>query len=91
MAAKELGVSPRMQVLKKWMVRLAGLTDKTVREAYEMLYQSEFDYYFDSTKFNRHFHYVPVLYPEGIAQTVSFKAGTSASLPGNVMGAGSTP
>ncbi len=72
-AAKELGVAPRSMVLKKWMLRLAGVSDRTVRESYEMLYQSEFDYYFDSTKFNEHFHYVPISYPEGIAQTIRFK------------------
>ncbi len=72
-AAKELGVAPRTLVLKKWMVRLAGVSDRTIREAYEMLYQSEFDYYFDSSKFNQHFQYVPMPYPEGIAQTIRCK------------------
>ncbi len=71
-AAKGLGVAPRMMVLRKWMIRLAGLTDKTIRESYEMLYQSEFDYYFDSSKFNQHFQYVPMSYPEGISQTIRF-------------------
>jgi nucleoside-diphosphate-sugar epimerase len=72
-AAKELGVAPRTVVLRKWMMRLAGLGDRTIREAYEMLYQSEFDYYFDSSKFNRHFNYVPMPYQEGIVQTIRFK------------------
>jgi hypothetical protein len=52
------------------------VSDRTVREAYEMLYQSEFDYYFDSSRFNRQFHYVPTPYPEGIAQTIRFKEDT---------------
>jgi nucleoside-diphosphate-sugar epimerase len=72
LAAKELGVAPRTMVLAKWMVKLAGVTDRTVREAYEMLYQSAFDYRFDSSRFNRHYHYVPVPYPDGIAQAVRF-------------------
>lgn len=72
-AAKELGVAPRTVVLKKWMMRLAGVNDRTIRESYEMLYQSEYDYYFDSSKFNQHFQYVPMSYPEGIAQTIQFK------------------
>ncbi len=75
-AAKELGVAPRIVVLKKWMIRLAGLNDKTIRESYEMLYQSEFDYYFDSSKFNQHFQYVPMSSPEGIARTIRFKEPT---------------
>ena len=72
-AAKELGVTPRYSVLSKWMLRLAGLGDTTIRESYEMLYQSEFDYYFDSTKFERHFNYSPTSYAEGIAGAVRFK------------------
>jgi len=52
MAAQELGVEPKYTVLKKWMVKMFGLFDKTVGETYEMLYQSEFNYDFDSTKFN---------------------------------------
>jgi nucleoside-diphosphate-sugar epimerase len=71
-AAKELGEKPRMFVLNKWMIRMAGLSDTTIRESYEMLYQSEFDYYFDSSKFNRHFHYEPMPYPEGIVQSIRF-------------------
>jgi len=70
LAAKELGVAPRMSVLTKWMMRLAGLSDKTIRESYEMLYQSEFEYVFDSSKFNRQFNYAPTPYPEGMAQMV---------------------
>ena len=72
-AAKALGVPPRMSVLTKWMLRLAGLGDKTIRELYEMLYQNEFEYEFDSTKFNKHFNYVPTPYPDGIAKMVRFK------------------
>jgi hypothetical protein len=37
-----------------------------------MLYQSEFDYYFDSTKFNNYFNYSPMPYAEGIARTIEF-------------------
>ena len=75
-AAKELGVAPRTVVLKKWMMKLAGVKDTTIRESYEMLYQSEFPYSFDSSKFNQHFQYVPMAYPEGIAKTIGFKEAT---------------
>jgi nucleoside-diphosphate-sugar epimerase len=71
-ASKELGVTPRTSVLTKWMMRLAGLADKTIRESYEMLYQSEFDYVFDSSKFNKHFKYIPTAYPEGMANMIRF-------------------
>ena len=72
-AAKELGVEPRYTVLSRWMLRLAGLVDTTIRESCEMVYQSQFDYYFDSTKFEQYFHFSPTPYSEGIADTVRFK------------------
>ena len=72
LVAKDLGVPPKYLVLKKWMARMAGLFDKTVHESYEMLYQSEFDYYFDSTKFNNFFTFKPVSYPDGIHETIEF-------------------
>ncbi|MGA9362980.1 MAG: NAD-dependent epimerase/dehydratase family protein [Bacteroidota bacterium] len=77
--AKELGVEPRYSVLKKWMLRLAGLGNSTIREVYEMLYQFEFDYYFDSSKFERHFNYTPTSYSEGIAETIRFLQQEGAS------------
>jgi hypothetical protein len=51
------------------MLWLAGWFDTTIRESNEMLYQSEFDYVFDSTKFMEAFHFQPTLYPEGIHRT----------------------
>jgi nucleoside-diphosphate-sugar epimerase len=72
LVAKELGVTPDYTVLKKWMVKMIGYFNKTVFESYEMLYQSEFDYYFDSTKFNYFFNYKPKTYSEGIKETIEF-------------------
>lgn len=71
-AASELGVKPNYSVLKKWMIKAAGLFDKTIYELYEMLYQSEFDYYFDSTKFENFFQYKPLSYQKGIKETIEF-------------------
>jgi nucleoside-diphosphate-sugar epimerase len=72
LTAKEAGSDPSFFVLKKWMIRMAGLFDRTIYELYEMLYQSEYNYYFDSTKFNDFFHYQPVPYAQGIHETVEF-------------------
>ena len=71
-AAREFGVDPRYSVLKKWMIQLAGMFNKTISESVEMLYQSESDYYFDSTKFNERFNFKPTTYEEGIRETVAF-------------------
>ncbi|MCL6100775.1 MAG: hypothetical protein M1391_19630 [Bacteroidetes bacterium] len=78
MIARELGVKPNYFVLKKWMVKAAGLFDKTIYELYEMIYQSEFDYYFDSTKFENFFNYKPVAYQEGIKETIEFLKSSGA-------------
>ena len=73
--AKELGVEPNYLVLKKWMLILAGLFDKTVFESFEMIYQSEYDYQFDSTKFNNYFNFKPTSYEAGIRDTIEFFKG----------------
>ena len=70
--SKELGIAPDYTILKKWMVRMIGFFSKTVYESYEMLYQSKFDYYFDSTKFNDFFSYKPISYSAGIYETIEF-------------------
>jgi nucleoside-diphosphate-sugar epimerase len=72
LASKEFGMKPNYQVLPKWMLRVGGHFDKKIQETYEMLYQYEFDYQFDSTKFEQFFKFEPTSYPLGIAETVSF-------------------
>ena len=73
--AKELDMNPNYMVLKKWMLKMAGLFDKTIFESYEMIYQSEFDYQFDSTKFNDYFKFKPTPYTVGIHETIEFYQG----------------
>ena len=68
--AKELGIAPDYTILKKWMVKMIGFFNKTVYESFEMLYQSEFDYYFDSTRFNNLFNFNPISYSAGIYETL---------------------
>src|ERR1700694_5357999 len=70
LAASAFGTRPRYQLLSRPMVWVAGRFDATVRELYEMLYQYEFDYVFDSTKFTNAFGLQPASYPEGIRRTV---------------------
>lgn len=66
MAAKQFGVAPKYRVLNRLMLRVAGLFDPIVRESYEMLYQSDSPYLFDSTRFAREFGFAGTPYPEGI-------------------------
>jgi nucleoside-diphosphate-sugar epimerase len=74
--AKESGVEPKYRILSKWMLKLAGVFDKTISESYEMLYQSEFDYIFDSSKFQDAFQIHPTSYEEGIIETVKYYKAT---------------
>lgn len=70
-AAQEFGVAPNYTVLSRPMLLLAGLFDGTIRASYEMLYQCDSAYVFDSTKFNRAFAFTPTAYADGIRQTVA--------------------
>lgn len=70
LAAKEFGVKPNYMVLPKWMIQMAGLFDTNIKEAVEMLYQSEVDYLFDSSKFEKAFDFKPTSYSQGVAETV---------------------
>jgi nucleoside-diphosphate-sugar epimerase len=72
MIAKETGADPDYTILNKWMLKFISIFDKTVSESYEMLYQSEYDYYFDSSKFNTFFDYKPRSYYDGIHDTIEF-------------------
>jgi len=51
------------------MLKLTGFFDANIREMYEMLYQNQFDYEFDSTKFARAFGWNGTSYSEGIRLT----------------------
>jgi nucleoside-diphosphate-sugar epimerase len=76
LAAKEFGVPPRYRVLSKPMLRVAGWFDPLVAESYEMLYQSDSPYLFDSTKFARAFSFAGTPYADGIrTSAASFKHG----------------
>jgi nucleoside-diphosphate-sugar epimerase len=66
MAAREFGVAPRYRVLSRPMLWAVGWFNSDVRESYEMLYQSDAPYLFDSTKFAREFGFAGTSYPEGV-------------------------
>ncbi len=70
MAAKEFGVEPKYTVLKKWVLLMVGMFNKIIKESNEMLYQNEFDYLFDSSKFDKRFDFKTTIYEEGIKETV---------------------
>jgi nucleoside-diphosphate-sugar epimerase len=69
LAAREFGTQPKYRVLTRPMLWLAGWFDTTVRESYEMLYQYESEYIFDSTKCTKAFRFQPTSYAEGVRRT----------------------
>jgi nucleoside-diphosphate-sugar epimerase len=71
LAAKQLGVQPKIQILPKWMIRMVGLFNPIIKESIEMMYQYEQDYLFDSSKFDKAFQFDKVSYAEGIKTTLS--------------------
>jgi nucleoside-diphosphate-sugar epimerase len=72
LAAKAYGAKPGYSVLSKFMVKLAGLFVPVIKESVEMLYQNEFDYLFDSSKFGKAFGVKPTSYESGIKATADF-------------------
>jgi nucleoside-diphosphate-sugar epimerase len=69
LAAAALNKPNRLFVMPEWMIRLGGMVDRTTAEVVEMLYQYEFDYLFDSSKFEAAYHFRPTSYEEGIRAT----------------------
>lgn len=65
-AAKAFNAEPKYTLLSKFMIRIAGMFNRDIREIYEMLYQNEYDYGFDSSKFEKVFSFHPTSYEEGI-------------------------
>jgi nucleoside-diphosphate-sugar epimerase len=65
-------MSPRYTVLGRGSIRIAGVFSPLVRETYEMLYQNEDEYIFDSSKFGKHFGFAPTPYEEGIGSAIEF-------------------
>ena len=70
MAAKELNVKPKITVLPRFAIQIAGLFNPIIKEVNEMLYQNDSEYIFDSSKFDKAFTFDKVLYAEGIRNSI---------------------
>ncbi|HEY5390675.1 MAG TPA: NAD-dependent dehydratase, partial [Hanamia sp.] len=68
--AQQLNVKPKFYILNKTMISLLGIFSPTIKELKEMQYQNDRDYFFDSTKFDKHFSFTPTSYEEGIKESV---------------------
>jgi nucleoside-diphosphate-sugar epimerase len=61
-----------VSVIPGWMLSMAGLFNRTMKELKEMNYQNEYPYLFSSDKFNKAFGFAPVSYADGIKETVAW-------------------
>jgi nucleoside-diphosphate-sugar epimerase len=59
-----------VSVIPGWMLSLAGLFNRPMKELKEMNYQNEHPYLFSSEKFNKAFGFTPTSYSDGIKETV---------------------
>lgn len=66
LAAAEFNRPPKFRVLSRPILKLVGLFNSDIRDMYEMLYQSDSPYLFDSTKFARAFNFSGTPCPEAI-------------------------
>ncbi len=71
-AAKYMNTKGKIQVLPKWLISIVGLFVPIMKEMKEMLYQNEFPYEFDSSKFEKAFQFKPTSYEEGIRLTAEW-------------------
>lgn len=71
-AATVMNKPVTFSILPKWMLFVVGCFNKTIKESYEMVYQSEYAYLFDSSKFEQHFNFQATSYEEGIKETAKY-------------------
>lgn len=69
--AKEMQVKNKIIQLPSWMLRLLGIFIPVLGEVYEMSYQFEVDYVFNSSKFKNHFHFKPTDNEAAIREVVA--------------------
>ena len=69
--ADEMNVALGVQVLPGWGMKALGLFVPILNEMYEMRYQYDREYYFDSSKFVTKFNYTPTTNQAAVRQTVA--------------------
>lgn len=68
--SKEMKVTNKIFVMPLWLIRIVGIFVPVIKEMTEMMYQYDRDYFFDSSKFEKRFEFMPTTYSEGIKRIV---------------------
>lgn len=77
MFAEEMNVANKMQVLPSWGLWTLGVFVPILKEMYEMRYQYDREYFFDSGKFASRFNYTPTTNQEAIKRTIAALKGST--------------
>ena len=68
--SKEMGKNDNYQLISGWILRILGIFIPFLKELFEMRYQFDRDYFFDSIKFEKYFKYKPTKYEAGVKEIV---------------------
>lgn len=71
-AARYMNGSDKVKAIPKWILKLAGLFNPFMKEMYEMHYQDEFPFVFNSSKFEKAFNFKQTSWEEGIKKTAEW-------------------
>lgn len=74
LACELAGQPDRLQVVPRWLLKALGLFMPVLRENEEMMYQLEYDYRFDSSKFEAAFGLHATSYREGVGNALAAAA-----------------
>lgn len=68
--ANEMGQKPVLIILPNWLLKTIGIFVPIMKELAEMNYQYDRDYFFDSSKFNKHFNFEPITNEMAVKQII---------------------
>jgi nucleoside-diphosphate-sugar epimerase len=72
LASKYMQASDKVTVLPKWMLKMIGWFNPFMKEAYEMNYQDQYLFRFNSSKFEEAFGFTPTPYEVGVKSTAEW-------------------
>lgn len=68
---KSMNNNKKIQAMPVWLLGILGLFIPILKELKEMSYQLDRNYYFNSSKFNKEFHFTPITPEVGIKEMIN--------------------